>query len=220
MKFLNSSLFAAAGLMAAILSCNKSDTTNYTSDEKLAPSNYYVRDISKSRTGLVLLDLKAYQQTTEYTCGPASVLTLLHYYNRTGNEMQMAKEMNTSSTCGTTPENMTSWLKGNGFSVSWGENGTLELIRENLTRKVPTLIEWSDWGGHWVVAVGYDTRNTTSTMDDVIIFADPYDRHDDLEDGIDWFNAERFYYMWYDARLFGKMMYRIYITATPLKIAV
>jgi ABC-type bacteriocin/lantibiotic exporter with double-glycine peptidase domain len=161
--------------------------------------------------------LKAYQQTTDYTCGPSAVLTLLQYYNRTGDEMQLAREMNTSTTHGTTPENMAGWLRENGFSVAWGENGTLEMIRENLARKVPTLIEWSDWGGHWVVAIGYDTRNTAPISDDVIIFADPYDRHDDRIDGINWFNAERFYYMWYDARLFGKLMYRIYITATPGK---
>jgi len=198
-----------------ICSCNKSNTS-YNKEEKSAPTDYYVRQITQPRTGLVLLDLKAYQQTTEYTCGPASVVTLLKWYGRNADEMQLAKEMNTSSTCGTTPENMASWLDGHGFTVTWGENGTLEMLRENLKNKVPTLIEWSDWGGHWVVAVGYDTRNTESLMDDVIIFADPYDRHDDLEDGLDWFNAQRFYYMWYDARLFGKMMVRIYITAVPV----
>jgi hypothetical protein len=175
-----------------------------------------VRALAAPGAGLVLIDLKAYQQTTEYTCGPAAVLTLLHYFQMTGDEMQIAKEMNTSSTNGTTPENMANWLKKNGFEVVWGENGTLEMIRENLAQKLPTLIEWSDWGGHWVVAVGYDTRNTATGTDDVIIFADPYDRHDDREDGVDWFNAGRFYYMWYDARLFGKMMNRIYITAKPL----
>ena len=214
MKILITPYLASACLLLGVLACSKSDTT-YTRDEALAPTDYYVRERCKSRAGLVLLDLKGYQQTTEYTCGPAAVLTLLRYYKRNGDEMQLAREMITSSTTGTTPENMAGWLQGNGFVVAWGENGTLDLIRENLARKVPTLIEWSDWGGHWVVAVGYDTRNTASLADDVIIFADPYDRHDDLEDGINWFNAERFYYMWYDARLFGKMMYRIYITATP-----
>jgi hypothetical protein len=111
---------------------------------------------------------------------------------------------------------MADWLQANGFKVSWGEGGSLGLIRENLVKNIPTLVEWSDWGGHWVVAIGYDTRNTDDPMDDVIIFADPYDRHDDHNDGIDWFNAQRFYYMWYDALLFGKVMKQIYITATPL----
>jgi hypothetical protein len=208
--------FTAAMLLVAVGSCSKSDTT-YNGDTQLAPTDYYVRELPLPKTGLVLLDLKAYQQTTEYTCGPAAVLTLLRFNNRNADEMQLAKEMNTSSTCGTTPENMANWLMGNGFTVSWGENGTLDLIRENLSRKIPTLIEWSDWGGHWVVAVGYDTRNTDPLSDDVIIFADPYDRHDDREEGLNWFNAERFYYMWYDARLFGKLMTRIYITATPVK---
>lgn len=46
---------------------------------------------------------------------------------------------------------------------------------------------------------------------------DRYDYHDDNHDGITWFNAQRFYYMWYDALLFGPVMKRIYITAEPAK---
>jgi len=50
--------------------------------------------------------------------------------------------------------------------------------------------------------IGYDTRNTDDLMDDVIIFADPYDRHDDHQDGFNMvLMAQRFYYMWYDALL-------------------
>jgi hypothetical protein len=203
-------------IFAVLVSCSKTDTT-YTPTEHMGPSTYYVKDIGGSRPGLTIIDLKAYQQTTEYTCGPAAVVTLLKYYNRSGDEMEIARGMNTSTTTGTTPENMARWLVENGFDVEWGEHGSLELIRENLSKKIPTLIEWSDWGGHWVLAVGYDTRNTEIMTDDVIIFADPYDRHDDLKDGIDWFNAGRFYYMWYDARLFGTTMERIYITATVTK---
>jgi len=115
-----------------------------------------------------------------------------------------------------TPAQMTNWLNSNGFTASWHENGTLDTLRNNLALNKPTLVEWSDWGGHWVLAVGYDTRNTTDPMDDVIIFADPYDRHDDNSDGFTWFNAQRFYYMWYDALLFGTTMKRIYISAEPL----
>jgi len=183
-------------------------------------SQYYVLDIQAKipRPGFIMLPIAAYQQTTEYTCGPAAALTLLNYYGMSGDEMTIAKEMGTSTTTGTNPKQMTDWLKANGFNVVSGEGGSLELIRENLLKKIPTLIEWSDWGGHWVLAIGYDTRNTADLMDDVIIFADPYDRHDDRNDGINWFNAQRFYYMWYDALLFGKVMRRIYITATPLTL--
>ena len=76
-------------------------------------------------------------------------------------------------------------------------------------------MEWSDWGGHWVLVVGYDTRTTESISDDVIIFADPYDYHDDNQDGLTWFNAERFLYMWYDELLFDSLMTRVYVEAVP-----
>jgi ABC-type bacteriocin/lantibiotic exporter with double-glycine peptidase domain len=159
--------------------------------------------------------MKAFQQTKDYTCGPAVVLSLLRFYGRNGEEMTLAKAMNTNDKIGTTPENMARWLQNNGFIVNWGEHGNLKMIQENLSKNIPTLIEWSDWGGHWAIAVGYDTRNTPSIDDDVIIFADPSDIHDDIPDGVTWFNAQRFDHMWYDALLFGKLMEKVFITAIP-----
>ena len=181
-------------------------------------SRYYVLNIrgNNSSPGLTFLPMNIHQQTTEYSCGPSAVVTLLGYYGRTADEMQIAAEMGTSTTCGTNPAQMADWLSTNGFVASWHENGSLEMLQAELAQQTPVLVEWSDWGGHWVLVVGYDTRGTSQTSDDVIIFADPYDRHDDHADGYNWFNAERFYYMWYDARLFGSFMQRIYIDAIPL----
>jgi hypothetical protein len=179
--------------------------------------SFYVPDITKGtpRQGFTLLDVDSYQQTTEYSCGPSAVITLLKYFGKEGDEMVIAEEMGTSTTTGTTPEQMATWLDAHGFKASWHENGNLDTLTNNLKKQIPTLIEWSDWGGHWVLVVGYDTRNTETISDDVIIFADPYDRHDDNIDGITWFNAERFYYMWYDALLFGSLMRHVYISAAP-----
>ena len=194
-------------LLPLLIACGGKDPSGTVQPETLK-SKYYVLDISpkKARPGFTFIPLPAFQQTTEYTCGPASVLTLLNYYGIKGDEMTIAREMGTSTTCGTNPQQMYTWLRDNGFRVDSGQGGSLEMIRANLDKKTPVLIEWSDWGGHWVVAIGYDTRNTADPMDDVIIFADPYDRHDDNEDGLTWFNAGRFYYMWYDALLFERVM--------------
>jgi hypothetical protein len=183
-----------------------------------AKNQYYIQNVKryKPSLGLTLLDIKSYQQTTEYTCGPSSVLTVLHYYKREGNEMKIAAEMGTDTTTGTTPEQMIDWLNKNGFKASWHEHGTLDTLRNNLSKNKPTIVEWIDWGGHWVVVVGYDTRNTENPMDDVIIFADPYDRHDDNPDGFTWFNAERFYYMWFGELLTGRLMKNIYVDCEPI----
>lgn len=166
---------------------------------------------------LTMLPIRALQQTTSYTCGPAAIASLLHYYDRTGDELAIANEAKCTAEKGTSPENMVAWLQDNGFEVSWGEHGSLALLRANLERGVPTLVEWIDYGGHWVLVVGYDTRETETQRDDVIYFADPADGHDGTRDGLTAFNAIRFDSMWFDAFLFERPMFKIYITATPLE---
>jgi hypothetical protein len=200
-----------------LVTCKKDDSSN-DDNNSAGCSDFYVLDIKENlpRSGCILLDVDSYQQTTDYTCGPSAVVTLLKYFGKTGDEMTIAQEMGTSTTTGTTPQQMDTWLNNHGFQSSFHEYGTLDTLRKNLDKQIPTLVEWSDWGGHWVLVVGYDTRNTTTISDDVIIFADPYDRHDDHNDGLSWFNAERFYYMWYDALLFGTVMRRVYIQAKPI----
>ncbi len=206
-------LVLAICVISAFYSCDKDDSEI----DPCPSSDYYVLDITNGepRPGLTLLKVESFQQTTEYTCGPAAVVSLLGFYGRSGNELNIAQEMGTSNTVGTNPEQMATWLSNNGFDASWHEYGELDTLTNRLKRNIPTLVEWNDWGGHWVLVIGYDNRQTEDLMDDVIIFADPYDRHDDHQDGYTWFNAVRFYYMWYDALLFGDVMKRIYITATP-----
>lgn len=163
----------------------------------------------------VILPIRAYQQTTSYTCGPASILTLLRYYKRDGDERRIAREAKCTAEKGTSPQKMAAWLEAHGFDVDWGEGGTLRLLRDNLARGVPTLVEWIDWGGHWVVVVGYDACDPDTDSDDLILFADPADMHDGLQDGLTEFNAARFQAMWFDAFLFERPMRGVYITATP-----
>ena len=177
---------------------------------------YYGRvRADSSAPGLTLLPIIGFQQTTEYTCGPAIAKTLVAHAGRVVDEMTVAKEMSTNAEVGTTPAAMAGWFERQGWKVAWGENGTIADLRARLARHLPTLVEWSDWGGHWVLVVGYDTRGTEAFGDDVIIFADSSDCADDRVDGLTWCNAERFGFMWYDAVLFGKLMKRVYVAADP-----
>lgn len=164
---------------------------------------------------LLMLPISAFQQTTSYTCGPAVLLTLLRYYELDGDELTIAGEAGCTAEKGTNPEGMVGWLETHGFDVTWGEHGSLDLLRDNLRRGVPTLVEWIDYGGHWVVVVGYDTMGTDTLRDDVIHFADPADGHDGVRDGLTSFNALRFDAMWFDAFLFDRPMFKVYITAVP-----
>lgn len=163
----------------------------------------------------IQLPLTAYQQTTSYTCGPATLLTLLHYYHRDGDELEIAKEAHCTPEKGTDPAHMAAWLEQHGFDVTWGEHGSLAMLRENLAKGIPTIVEWIDWGGHWVTVVGYDTKGTPSPRDDEIIFADPADGVDGTRDGLTTANAAKFDAMWFDAFLFERPMFKVYITAVP-----
>lgn len=90
------------------------------------------------------------------------------------------------------------------------------MLRRNVKNSIPTMVEWMDWGGHWVVVVGYDTRGTEIIWDDVIIFADSVDSHYDRVDGITYFNYGEFDAMWFDAQYFPEHMRdRAYVVAVP-----
>jgi hypothetical protein len=108
-----------------------------------------------------------------------------------------------SSQPGTKPHEMVAWLEKNGFDVQLefedkGDGTALQRLRDNIRQGIPTLVEWIDLSGHWAIAVGYDYRNASDPWD-VLILADPYDKYDDYGDGYSYVNANRFYWMWFDA---------------------
>jgi hypothetical protein len=178
--------------------------------------------------------LKGYQQTEEHTCGPAVLISLAAYYKVDGialdkeTEMRVAKEagsrpmsvLKQGGKPGTKPDEMAAWLEEHGFDVTVEyedkEDGSaLRKLQSNLMRGIPTIVEWAELGGHWVIVVGYDTRGNDDPWDDVLILADPYDKYDDYQDGYTFVNANRFYWLWYDAFYFDKLTWRTMITATP-----
>lgn len=190
--------------------------------------------LSSSRNIDFIPGLRAYQQTTDYTCGPAVLLTLAGFYGLydfeqdAKTEMRIAVELGTrdlkSSLPGTKPHEMVDWLVRNGFNASLefenrGDGSALRRLQDNIRQGIPTLVEWIDLSGHWAIAVGYDYRNVSDPWDDVLILADPYDRYDDYCDGYSFVNANRFYWMWFDALYFGNTTWRTMITAQPKKEA-
>ena len=169
---------------------------------------------SRDRTpdaSIRLTGLSVVQQSTDYTCGPAVAVGVARYLGMEVDEMNVAREMATSPKVGTNPQQMAGWFIAKGFKVRWGENGSIGLLKENLAQGIPTLVEWIDWGGHWVVVVGFDDKGTPETDDDDIIFADPWDRIDGVADGYTRFNLDRFEAMWFDAFLFHRPMRKVFV---------
>lgn len=77
-------------------------------------------------------------------------------------------------------------------------------LRDHLEAGRPILVEWADWGGHWQVIIGYHENGTPGIGDDILIFADPYDTSDHLQDGYYTYPLERWFYMWHDFRIAPK----------------
>jgi hypothetical protein len=199
----------------------------YGADASLPGPRYYTGidfDTLQSNDHLTVIPLKSYrQQVTNYSCGAVAGMTVMSYYgmpvnNSDTDEDRIAHEMNqnVTDTTGINPAQLTQWLNRQGMNATWGTGGSRKMLRENLRNGIPTLVEWIDWGGHWVVVVGYDTRSTENIWDDVILFADSVDCHDDRVDGITYFNYGEFDAMWFDAHYFpGGMRDRAYVVAVP-----
>jgi hypothetical protein len=217
-------LFTSPALVPDAGTGTPAGSVKYALDKLLSPPQYYTGidfDTLMSDDHLTVIPLKSFrQQVTNYTCGPVAAMTVLSYYgmpanNTDADEIRIAREMNTSAN-GTNPEQIASWFNRNGWNATWGTGGNQEMLRENLKNGVPTIVEWMDWGGHWVVVTGYDTRGTEDVWDDVIIFADSVDCHDDRVDGVTYFNYGEFEAMWFDSRYFPENMKdRAWVVAVP-----
>ena len=96
-----------------------------------------------SDKNLKMLGVQDYQQTTDITCGPAAVMSLLHYYGtlkdsdmNSKTELRIAKEMGTNEDDGTTLKQMAKWLENHGFEVEFGTKGDIKLLYKSKKKGV------------------------------------------------------------------------------------
>jgi len=221
-------LFTSPAFVITVSSGTPAGRVKYALDPPpLPPPQYYTGvDVSslKSDDNLTIIPLKSIrQQVTNYSCGAVAAMTVMSYYdlpvsNTDADEVRIAREIypGVSEKTGLNLEQIAAWLKKQGMNATWGTGGTRVMLLNNLKNGIPTMVEWMDWGGHWVVVTGYDTRGTETVWDDVIIFADSVDCHDDRADGVTSFNYGRFDAMWFDAHYFPEgMRDRAWIVAVP-----
>ena len=116
--------------------------------------------------------------------------------SKTGNNI--ATFSNSSLYASENSEDTEKWVDDakDSFFVKW--------ITNYLKKGTPIMVEWSDWGGHWQVIIGYDTMGTPTIADDVLILADPYDTTDHSQDGYYTYPVERWFYMWNDFNVVQK----------------
>lgn len=218
---------------------------NHESSKYFSTVDYFNAKSTDSR--ILLKKFKTYQQTKEYSCGPASALMVLHHFGtKNYDELEIAKMMkshvdidgdnkeekgvaNERGEWGTSTERIVSFFN----QIDWNVQSSLdqkdpsfaapdefkEFINQNLKKNTPVMVEWSDWGGHWQVVIGYDDMGTPDHIgDDVLILADPYDTSDHNQDGYYTVSTERFFYMWHDDRIMPESQKdQQWVVASPKK---
>ena len=163
-------------------------------------------NMSSNNSLTLLPQFKTYQQTTEYTCGPAALVMAAYYRGKSLNELDVAAAAGTTPELGTSTQQMVDYLTATGWkvrsSLTEPHIASLKFIKNQVKNGNPVMVEWVDWAGHWQVVIGYDDMGSVKDeSDDVLIVADPYDTSDHLQDGYGIIQADRFQYMWFDYNL-------------------
>ena len=186
------------------------DAINHADSIYYAHLDFYSMPSTEDR--IILPNYPTYQQTTEYSCGNAAALTVLHYYgNRDFDEATLIKRMKTKPHVGTSLSNMVKFFRDIGWKVQsnldrapMDEEAFQKFVVRNLAAGRPIIVDNIEWGGHWRVIIGGDTMGTENLYDDVLIFADPYDTSDHNQDGYTVGSLDRFYSMWFARDLLPK----------------
>lgn len=195
-----------------------------------ADSIYYTQndfyDMTSTEHRIILKNYPTYQQTTEYSCGPAAALTILYFFgDKNYDEKSLCREMKTKDyPFGTSLSNVVKFFQ----KIGWNVQSSLDkkffaeyedfqkFVIKNLRENKPIMVENVEWGGHWRVIIGYDDMQTESTLDDVLILADPYDTSDHNQDGYAINNGWRFFSMWFDHSILPKSQRnQPYVVAYP-----
>lgn len=135
-----------------------------------------------------LLSLNHYQQSTDYTCGPATLISFLDYHDKKLcqklTEKKLCRLLKTCPTVGTSSYNLYQGLQQTAKPFSLLKNTNLNVLQKTIDQEHPAIVLWFDedeW--HWSSVVGYSN--------DRIILLDPY-----IQDGLRDIKKEEFNQYW------------------------
>ncbi len=127
---------------------------------------------------VILLNVPDVRQSTDYSCGAASLQGILMYWGIEYREGELIELLNTSPDSGTDPEDIIRVAIDKGLKGEIKENLTIEELEILLKEGIPVIVaiqawrekthkpweqEWED--GHYVIVIGFDEKN--------IYFEDP-----------------------------------------------
>lgn len=216
-KFLTAALLLTAVIIGNACAEESYSPADAPEEINHADSIYYTHpdfyNMTSTDGKIILTHYPTYQQTTEYSCGNAAALTVLHYFgNYDYDEATLIKLMKTKPKVGTSLSNMVNFFKGIGWDVKssldmppMDEFAFQNFVMKNLSQGKPIMVENVEFGGHWRVIIGCDTLDTMGNLyDDVLIFADPFDTSDHKQDGYSIASLDRFFCIWFDYNMLPK----------------
>ena len=121
-----------------------------------------------------LLPVPLVRQSTHYSCGAASLLSLLIFWNADDDavESSLFVPLKTTEKEGTDSLNMEKFLREKGLQVTLKEHTTIPEISEAIRRREPVIVDYQAWpdkpvsdyssqweNGHYSVVVGVDQVN-------------------------------------------------------------
>ncbi|HBC87391.1 MAG TPA: hypothetical protein DCZ94_10585 [Lentisphaeria bacterium] len=112
------------------------------------------------------------RQGFDYTCGVASLQSILRYYGEEIREDKLARELGTTPEDGTECQKIAQLAKGKGYQVDMKTGADISDLKRAIDKGIPSIVAiqaWkddpktdysTDWAdGHYVVAIGYDSKN-------------------------------------------------------------
>lgn len=133
----------------------------------------FLRPISESGPS-ILSDVPDVRQSTDYSCGAASLQAVLSYWGKDLREGVLMELLNTTSDNGTNPNDIVRVAQGLGFNASLELGLTIEDLASSVYNGVPVIIvaqawtegrgsnfSWEhDWqDGHYMVVIGVDSTH-------------------------------------------------------------
>lgn len=136
-------------------------------EQRCLPSDVDLAAVFRSPELEGLYGFKPLPQTHDHTCGAAAVASVLRYLGEESYEMQAAQSMGTNRVVGTDASDMVRYFRHRGFLATATAHTPVQVIIDRVRQGKITLVDWNDYGGHWVVVAGYDP------VHDAIVLADP-----------------------------------------------
>lgn len=125
-----------------------------------------------------IIRLPTCRQSTDYTCGVASLQSILRYFGDDIREDNLTKELGANPENGTDYRKIKQYAEAKGYQVDVKTNADIGDLKRAIDKGIPSIVSiqaWkddpradysNDWDdGHCVVAIGYDSKN--------IYFMDP-----------------------------------------------